>query len=1345
VSVALAENPFVVKAKGSERLNPFIERARQADAEVEHLQEQFSIRIPDTPEGMLELLQTLDDDALKELLRNSEELEQRLAEHGPQTDDELYAWIKSEFGIDLPRKSVCPDHDPPFKFLADLYFERVGAVLAMGNRGGGKTLLVAILHWLNSIFKPGCESCTFGATEAQSLRCYAYIKGWIYVDGEKRPEIVSTLMRKTLFTNTSDVEVLPGTPDAVNGPHPQKAHADEVELMREDTWKESRNMRQPLDALIATPVGWRRMGDLKVGDYVFGLDGKQKRVLALHDISEQDIYRVELTDGRSTECCNEHLWMVCYQPKRSVRANFKVMQTQEMLKSGLKSIQGYRYGLPLVEPVQYDEQDLPVDPYVLGVLIGDGCLREQKLTFRSEDKDILREVERRLPETVRVMSDARNDGTITYRISKPTFESSRNPVMAEFDRMGLTGCGSHEKFIPDSYKRGDIRQRLDLLRGLMDTDGSFSKDPYFATVSERLAADVSEIVYSLGGRGLCRRKATSASAQKLGSCGYIYEVSVSLPDEIPFLCQRKIEKFRPRIRTLGPAIRSITFVGRKLARCISVEDEMYLTDSYIPTHNTMGKTLPDGRFLRPQDICTSTRKGPNGRMQKLIDEITAAVNAGFDPPRTLYKWCIKETAAKMTNCQVACPDLPDDQKCRCHRIRKGNWEDGTPRLLKHICNGDFYRADGWQPFENIIKQFTENDQETFETQSLCLKPEMRFHYLPKFNEAKHCFRNYDPDPRNGPIYTSVDWGGCYDEKTEVLTARGWVKWPDVKSDDYFASLNPETELVEYQQANEIIAKHYQGFLQSWNNRSVDLLVTADHNMLISDLSGDPRWRLEPSYSVPNSSRMLKTSAGRIDEEEWAPSGIDPEVWAAFLGLWMAEGHTHLGRTNNGNSRLTGIVGITIGASDLREEFELLVEPYFNFRWNPACSQYVANEPWLYEHLSQFGKAGDKYLPDYVKRWPRHLLRIYIEWHMRGDGNWSPHTTHGGTYVSQRLGRIYTGSKRLADDLQEIAMYAGLAAHIGRRDPRDSEIYGRPISAKLDQYTVGFTERRVCPQVYTKPSAEPVRKTFFPDQRVMVYCAVLPKYHTLYVRRNGKAVWCGNTNPHAVNWYQYLKFDIDVDSFVQSVPGETLRMRLPAGSIICFDEIYKAEMGNDRLGQLVKLKESIYRRQWGPMWQVTERFADPQGKAARLDWKNIGLKTSWHITREFEEHIKVITDLFDSNSFYVAGDKCLMFVREAHEWRRHETTGLQLDTFNHCMSNFRYAAANMVKLHRRDDAMKANSAPLVVPADRQAGPVISIIRNTTSDGPIGVTSHGDDQFEIWRGSLGQPVKAGAGFP
>jgi hypothetical protein len=640
--VAVVENPFIKKAERENlfitkaRRNPFIEKARRSD---------FIRRdaIPDSPEGMLELLTKLSDEELEELFSAQEELERRLTEFGPKDDDELHSWIWAELGINIPRVAVCPDHDPPFTFLADLYFERVGAVLAMANRSGGKTMLVAILHWVNSLFKAACESCTFGATEAQSLRCYAYIKGWVYnKSGEKRDEVIHSLMRETLFANTSKIEVLPGTPQAVNGPHPQKAHADEIELMDDGTWKESRNM-------------------------------------------------------------------------------------------------------------------------------------------------------------------------------------------------------------------------------------------------------------------------------------------------------------------------------------------------------TVSKLLPDGRLCKPQDICTSTRKGPTGRMAKLITEIREAIIAGYKPPRKLYQWCIKETASQVPNCQCARPELSESEKCSCHLIRKGEWESGQPRLLRDICKGDFYRSRGWQPYEDIVKQFTENDAETFEVQQLCLKPEMQFHYLPKFREEIHCFRKYDVDPANGPIFLSVDWGG--------------------------------------------------------------------------------------------------------------------------------------------------------------------------------------------------------------------------------------------------------------------------------------------------------------------------------------------------------------TNPHAVNWYQYLKYEIEVECSVQDQVG-TRRIRIPKGAIIAVDEIYKAEIGNTRLGQLVMLKENEYRRMWGETWYVEERFADPQGKAARLDWKNIGLRTSWHVTREFEEHIKNITDLFDSNGFFVAGDKCPMWVREAKEWRRSPNTGHQIDVFNHCMSNFRYAVANISKEFNRPDK-GIDSLPVPMPTERVAQVTVSIRKEP--EGPLGFHTLREDEFAQWRGALGQPIR------
>lgn len=154
-------------------------------------------------------------------------------------------------GVDIPRVAVCPDHKAPFELLADLYFERVDAALALANRGGAKTFIVAVLHFCNATFKPGCEGLSFGATEGQGRRCYGHIEDWCFErdpDTGRRTEIVKGFIRgKPLKSHTtwhtgSAIEVVAGSENAVSGPHPAKAHADEIDLMERGVWNQSRGM-----------------------------------------------------------------------------------------------------------------------------------------------------------------------------------------------------------------------------------------------------------------------------------------------------------------------------------------------------------------------------------------------------------------------------------------------------------------------------------------------------------------------------------------------------------------------------------------------------------------------------------------------------------------------------------------------------------------------------------------------------------------------------------------------------------------------------------------------------------------------------------------------------------------------------------------------------------------------------------------------------------------------------------------------------------------------------------------------------------------------------------------------
>lgn len=231
----------------------------------------------DIRDALTELFGDLGEEELLATLEEVESYERDLLSRGPSNPDELWQWIADEIGVEMTREKVCEDHEAPFDVLCDMYFEErfewphpqlgtrmyggLGSILVMANRGGSKTFIVALLHFLNSSFKPGCEGVTFGAVEEQSKRCYAHLTPWVTVvkvdprTGRKKPVerdgIQYSQRSETLWEPVEDahgvpraskVEILSGTKEAVNGPHPNLAHADEAEQMKDETWDESRNM-----------------------------------------------------------------------------------------------------------------------------------------------------------------------------------------------------------------------------------------------------------------------------------------------------------------------------------------------------------------------------------------------------------------------------------------------------------------------------------------------------------------------------------------------------------------------------------------------------------------------------------------------------------------------------------------------------------------------------------------------------------------------------------------------------------------------------------------------------------------------------------------------------------------------------------------------------------------------------------------------------------------------------------------------------------------------------------------------------------------------------------------------
>ena len=195
---------------------------------------------------------------MKKVTLSKIEIKKKLAREKPRNDKELYNYIRNILNFRIPAKTVIPGHTSPFKFISDLFFERVTDCVVLANRKGGKTRALSILHHLNSLFKPGCWTTSVGAIDKQAKRCYDYFQE--YVDYERhsnnnitilyKEDIIRTIKSETVYRNGSKVEILPGTLSQVSGPHPQKAILDEVEKTSWDVLQQFIGMPHVLIELI---------------------------------------------------------------------------------------------------------------------------------------------------------------------------------------------------------------------------------------------------------------------------------------------------------------------------------------------------------------------------------------------------------------------------------------------------------------------------------------------------------------------------------------------------------------------------------------------------------------------------------------------------------------------------------------------------------------------------------------------------------------------------------------------------------------------------------------------------------------------------------------------------------------------------------------------------------------------------------------------------------------------------------------------------------------------------------------------------------------------------------------
>jgi hypothetical protein len=343
---------------------------------------------------------------------------------------------------------------------------------------------------------------------------------------------------------------------------------------------------QPLSAKICTPNGFITFADVKVGDEVFGEDGNIYQVEGVYDRGEKNVFVVTTSDGATTETCDEHLWEVQTRLDRNKGRKGKVMELREIetfTKKGLTNAY-----IPVAKAVDFNRKiNNVIDPYVLGVVIGDGSLTTDSISISNNDENIINEVSRLLPEKVKLSKRNNDERSDAYGIIG---EDGVNLFKNELKDLNLLYKKSIDKHIPHQYLYGTLEDRISLLQGLCDTDGYADSTHFeYSTSSEKLSIDFAELVRSLG--GTCRVTSRMGKYIKNGirkETTMAYRLSCVFPDDInPFRKSNKKYTYNTKYKTRR-SIENIEFKGVEQVRCIKVSNptSLYLTDDYIVTHNT---------------------------------------------------------------------------------------------------------------------------------------------------------------------------------------------------------------------------------------------------------------------------------------------------------------------------------------------------------------------------------------------------------------------------------------------------------------------------------------------------------------------------------------------------------------------------------------------------------------------------------------------------------------------------------------------------------------------------------------------------------------------------------------
>lgn len=328
---------------------------------------------------------------------------------------------------------------------------------------------------------------------------------------------------------------------------------------------------QPLYSNILTKDGYRKMGEIKVGEKIFGEDGKLHTVVGVFPQGYKDVYEVEFQDGSTTRCCDEHLWTYQLPHDRS-SDNYRTNTLREIMDLGIyKTIENKlipQIYIPMIKPIEFTHREVELDAWLLGAILGDESINAGTYPATTNyETDIVERVDD-------ILDESKLDSLSLIEI---------------LSKYGLM----EDIFIPKEYKLNSKEIRIEILRGIIDTNGFIASngDIVFSTPFTQLLLDMKFLVESLGGTASITMN-TSKYTYFNGNEqeGIKHTIHIKQPNELNLFSSSKHTAKKTISNQEGAyrQISKITYIGKEKCQCIKVDNpsELYITDNFIVTHNT---------------------------------------------------------------------------------------------------------------------------------------------------------------------------------------------------------------------------------------------------------------------------------------------------------------------------------------------------------------------------------------------------------------------------------------------------------------------------------------------------------------------------------------------------------------------------------------------------------------------------------------------------------------------------------------------------------------------------------------------------------------------------------------